>query len=148
MNSVEKGGPAEEAGVEPGDIIIKVDGRDIANSNVLPRIVTQVPPGKRVTLTVWRGGAQRDLGVVVAEMPQETPVVARRGTTPAPKEKGKPNRMGLVLSDLTAEQRKDTDIKAGVLVEDIGGVRGNVQPGDVLLAIINEVTTERAPPYR
>ena len=144
VNSVEKGGPAEKAGVEPGDIIIKVDGREIANSNVLPRIVTQIPPGKRVTLTVWRGGAQRDLGVVVAEMREETPVAARRGAAPSTKDKGKPNRMGLVLADLTPEQRKDADVKAGVIVEDIpGGVRGNVQPGDVILAIVNKgVTTE------
>ena len=62
----------------------------------------------------------------------------RRGGTPAPKEKAKPNRMGLVLSDLTDEQRKELDLKSGgVLIEDVVGVvRGNVQPGDVILAII------------
>jgi serine protease Do len=55
-----------------------------------------------------------------------------------PKEKAKPNRMGLVLSDLTDEQKKELDVKYGVLIEDIaGGVRGNVQPGDVILAVIN-----------
>jgi serine protease Do len=82
--------------------------------------------------------------VVVAEMKDEAPVVARRGTSPTPKEKGKPNRMGLVLADLTPEQRKEADLKGGVLIEEIpGGVRGNVQPGDVILAIINKgVTTE------
>ena len=143
VNSVEKGGPAEKAGVEPGDIIIKVDGRDVVSSNVLPRIVTQVTPGKKVVLTVWRGGQARDIAVVVAEMKEEAPT-PRRGTTPTPKEKAKPNRMGLVLGDLTAEQRKEADVKAGVLVEDIpGGVRGNIQPGDVILAIISKgVTTD------
>jgi serine protease Do len=103
-----------------------------------------VAPGKKVVLTVWRGGQARDIAVVVAEMKEETPTTPRRGTTPAPKEKAKPNRMGLVLGDLTAEQRKEADVKAGVLVEDIpGGVRGNIQPGDVILAIINKgVTTD------
>ena len=144
VNSVEKGGPAEKAGVEPGDIIIKVDGRDVTNSNVLPRIVTQIQPGKKVMLTVWRSGQSREIAVVVAEMKEEAPATPRRGTTPTPKEKAKPNRMGLVLADLTAEQRKEADVKAGVLVEDIpSGVRGNVQPGDVILAIISKgVTTE------
>ncbi|HVE50351.1 MAG TPA: DegQ family serine endoprotease [Casimicrobiaceae bacterium] len=145
VNSVEKGGPAEKAGVEAGDIILKVDGRDVTNSNVLPRIVTQVQPGKKVVLTVWRAGQSREIAVVVAELAQETPRELRRGgTTPAPKEKAKPNRMGLVLSDLTAEQRKEADVKGGVLVDEIpGGVRGNVQAGDVILAIINKgVTTE------
>ena len=143
VNSVEKGGPAEKAGVEPGDIILKVDGRDVSNSNTLPRIVTQVRPGTKVTLTVWRNGAQRDIAVTVAEMKEEAPAAQRRGTPP-PKEKAKPNRMGLVLSDLTPEQRKEADVKAGVLVEDIpGGVRGNVQPGDIILSVSNRgVTTD------
>ena len=57
---------------------------------------------------------------------------------PAPKEKAKPNRLGLVLSDLTDEQRKSIDLASGgVLIEDVVGVvRGNVQPGDVIVAII------------
>jgi serine protease Do len=143
VNSVEKGGPAEKAGVEPGDIILKVDGREVSNSNTLPRIITQVRPGTKVTLTVWRAGAQRDIAVTVAEMKEEAPTAQRRGSPP-PKEKAKPNRMGLVLSDLTPEQRKEADVKTGVLVEDIpGGVRGNVQPGDIILAVASRgVTTE------
>ncbi len=88
VNSVEKGGPAEKAGVEPGDIIIKVDGRDVTNSNVLPRIVTQVQPGKKVVLTVWRGGQSREIAVVVAEMKEDAPVTPRRGTTPTPEGEG------------------------------------------------------------
>ena len=145
VNSVEKGGPADKAGIEAGDIILKVDGREVTNSNVLPRIVTQVQPGKKVVLTIWRNGQQREIAVVVAEMRDEGATPTRRGgAQPAPKEKAKPNRMGLVLSDLTPEQRKEADVKSGVLVEDIpGGVRGNVQPGDILLAVINRgVTTE------
>ena len=73
-----------------------------------------------------------------------TATPARRGS-PAPKEKAKPNRMGLVLSDLTDEQKKELDIKNGVLVEDIAGrVRGNVQPGDVILAIVSRGQTTEA----
>ncbi len=144
VNSVEKGGPADKAGVEAGDIVLKVDGRDVPNSNVLPRIITQIRPGTKVNLTVWRGGQTRDIGVVVAEMKEETPSQSRRGSTPIPKEKAKPNRMGLVLSDLTAEQRKEAEVRSGVLVEDVaGGVRGNVQPGDVIVALISKgVNTE------
>ena len=138
VNSVEKGGPAEKAGVEAGDIIIKADGRDVRTSSELPRIITAIRPGAKVTLTIWRKGAQRDVAVVVAELKEgDAPPPGRRGG-PAPKEKAKPNRMGLVLSDLTDEQKKEADVKGGVLIEDVtGSVRGNVQPGDVILAIIN-----------
>jgi serine protease Do len=144
VNSVEKGGPAEKAGVEAGDIILKVDGREVASSSSLPRIITQVRPGTKVTLTVWRNGATRDIGVTVAEMKEEPQSTQRRGAQPAPKEKAKPNRMGLVLSDLTPEQRREAEVKSGVLVEDIpGGVRGNIQPGDIILSVSSRgVTTE------
>ena len=122
--------------MESGDIIIKVDNREVKTSNDLPRIITAIRPGSKITLTVWRKGASKDVAVTVAEMKDEAATPQRR-TPPAPKEKAKPNRMGLVLVDLTDEQRKELDIKNGVLIEDIaGGVRGNVQPGDIILALI------------
>ena len=68
VNGVEKNGPAARAGVEVGDIILKVDGRDVASSNDLPRIITAVHPGTKVNLTLWRKGAQKDLAVTVAEL--------------------------------------------------------------------------------
>jgi serine protease Do len=145
VNSVEKGGPADKAGVEAGDIILKVDGREVANSNTLPRIITQVRPGTKVTLSVWRNGGTRDIGVTVAEMKEDAQPAARRGSTPAPKEKAKPNRMGLVLSDLTPEQRKEAEVKSGVLVDEVAGaVRGNIQPGDIILAVISRGATTEA----
>jgi len=139
VNSVEKDGPSAKAGVEAGDIILKVDGRDVKQSNDLPRIITSVRPGTKVTLTVWRKGASRDIPVMVAELKEDaqTASTPRRQNAPAPKEKAKPNRMNLVLADLTEEQKKELDVKAGVLVEDVAGVvRGNIQPNDVILAVI------------
>ncbi len=145
VNSVEKGGPAEKGGVEAGDIILKVDGRDVASSVELPRIVTAVRPGNKVTLTVWRKGATRELGVTVAELKDDAGAAQQRRGAPAPKEKAKPNRMGLVLSDLTEEQKKEAEVKGGVLIEEVApGIRGNVQPGDVILAIVNRGQTTEA----
>jgi serine protease Do len=103
-----------------------------------------IKPGAKVTLTVWRKGASKDLTVTVAEIKDEAPAPARRGG-PVPKEKAKPNRLGLVLSDLTDEQKKELDGKSGVLIEDISGsVRGNVQPGDVILSIVSRGQTTDA----
>jgi len=102
-----------------------------------------VKPGTKVTLSVWRKGASRDLAVTVAEMKEESAGPQQRRST-APKEKAKPNRMGLMLSDLTDEQKKTLELKSVVVVEDIATTfRGNVQAGDIILAIINKgVTTE------
>ena len=144
VNSVEKDGPAAKAGVQPGDIILKVEGRDVHSSNDLPRIITAIRPGTKVTLNIWRKGSAKDIPVVIAEMKEDAAAAntPRRGANPAPKEKAKPNRLGLVLSDLNDEQRKSIDLPSGgALVEDVVGVvRGNVQPGDVIVAIIQRGT--------
>ena len=143
VNGVEKDGPAAKAGVEVGDIILKVDGKDVKTSQELPRVITMVRPGSKVNLTIWRKGASRDIAVTVAEMKEDVAAQSRRGS-PTPKEKAKPNRMGLMLSDLTDEQKKEFDLKAGAVVDDIApNVRGNIQPGDVIMAIVNRgVSTE------
>jgi serine protease Do len=141
VNSVEKGGPAEKAGVESGDIILKADGKTITSSTELPRIITSIKPGSKIVLQVWRKGATKDLTVTVAELKDDE--APRTGRNEAPsKEKAKPNRMGLVLADLTDEQKKELEIKNGVLIEDItGSARGNIQPGDVILAVISKGAT-------
>jgi len=144
VNGVEKDGPAAKAGVEVGDIIIKADGKDVRSSNELPRIITTIRPGNKITITVWRKGAQKDLSLTVAEMKEDTGEQQRRGT-PTPKEKAKPNKMGLVLSDLTDEQKKESELKAGVVVDDVAPtVRGNVQPGDIIIAIVRSGTSTEA----
>ena len=138
VNSVEKGGPADKAGVESGDIILKAEGRTVNSSSELPRIITQIRPGTKITMQVWRKGATRDLAVTVAELKEDEQTKAPRKSAPG-KDKAKPNRMGLALSDLNDEQKKELGIKNGVLIEDItGSARGNIQPGDVILAVINK----------
>jgi serine protease Do len=137
VNSVEKGGPADKAGVESGDIILKVDGKTVNSSAELPRIITQVKPGTKITLQVWRKGATKDIAVTVVELKEEEATRPVRRNAPG-KEKAKPNRIGLVLSDLSDEQKKELDVKNGVVVEDItGNARGDIQPGDIILAIIS-----------
>ena len=144
VGSVEKGGPADKAGVEPGDVIVKVDGRDVHGSADLPRIITAVRPGTKITVTVLRKNMAKDLAVTVAELKDDSDAPAKRAGGPATKDKAKPNRMGLVLSDLTDDQKKELDLKNGVGVEAVsGGVRANVQAGDVILAVISRgVSTE------
>jgi serine protease Do len=144
VNSVEKGGPADKAGIEAGDIITKVDGRTVNTSSELPRIITQVRPGTKITLQLWRKGANKDVTVTVAELKEDEAPRPVRRAAPS-KEKAKPNRMGLVLSDLTDEQKKELEIKNGVVVEDIRGTaRGDIQPGDVILAVISRGATIEA----
>lgn len=134
VNSVEEDGPAAKAGIIPGDVILKVDGREVKSSAELPRIITIMPPGKTTTLTVWREGKTKDIAVTIAETEDSSSATPGQSGS---KGTGKANHLGLVLSDLTDEQKKQLGVKSGVLVDDIQGrIRGNIQSGDVILAVI------------
>jgi serine protease Do len=135
VNSVEKDGPADKAGIKPGDIILRADSREVQNSSELPRIITMLRPGSKTELALWRDGATRNVTVTIAESEDDSGATA--GRTPGGKSGAQPNHLGLVLSDLTAEQKKQLEIRNGVLIEDIRGrIRGNLQPGDVIIAVI------------
>jgi serine protease Do len=137
VNSVEKGGPADKAGVEAGDVILRFDGKPISSSEDLPRIVGGTRPGSKVQMQIWRNKSARDLPVVVAEMPDDRAArQARRSGKPA----AVPSQYGLALSDLTESQRSELKVSSGVLVENVQGAgqRAGVRRGDVILAINNQ----------
>ena len=137
--SVQKGGPAEKAGVEPRDVILKFDGKTVTSSGDLPRIVGATKPGAKVQMQVWRNGATKDITITVDELPADEKPGARggkRGKAPDTS-----NRIGLSLSELTAEQKKQLEVDNGLLVEDMApgiAARAGVRPGDVILSINNQ----------
>ena len=117
------------------------------SSAELPRIITAVKPGTRIVLQVWRKGASKDVNVTVAELKEDDAKPVRRTSSgkDKDKEKAKPNRLGMVLIDLSEEQKKELDIKNGVGVEEISATaRGDIQSGDVILALINRGATIEA----
>ncbi|MCX7896598.1 MAG: DegQ family serine endoprotease [Rhodocyclaceae bacterium] len=141
--SVEKGSPADKAGVEAGDVILRFNEKEILSSSDLPRLVGNTKPGTKARLTVWRQGASRELTVTVGEMPDEE-ASARNPRRGKPSSGFEANRLGLILSEPTAEQKKQLGIKNGLIVEEVrNGLRGDVRVGDVLLAVIQRgVRTE------
>ncbi len=138
VNSVEKGGPAEKAGIEAGDVILKFNGKTVNSSEDLPRIVGATRPGNPVTIQIWRNKALRDLQVTVGRMPDER--TARAGQPGAPKQGPAATQYGLTLSDLSEAQRGELKISGGVLVENVKGAaaRAGVRRGDVILAVNNQ----------
>ena len=131
---VESGSPADKAGVQTSDIILKFDGKAVKDSIDLPRLVGATRPGTRSTLTLWRKGAQRELAVTVGEMPDDT---AQAKAEEAPRVA---NRGGLVVSELTREQKSILKLDNGVLVEEVTGpaARAGIQTGDVVVAVNNQ----------
>jgi serine protease Do len=136
VNAVEKGGPAEKAGVETGDIILKFDGRAVSGSSDLPRIVGSTKPGARVAMQVWRKGQTRDVAVTVGEIPDDR-VASSRGVRPGERKPAvAANRLGLVVSDLAEDKRRDLRVQGGVVVDEVREQpRADVRAGDVIVAL-------------
>ncbi|MBE0473174.1 DegQ family serine endoprotease [Rhodoferax sp.] len=146
VRGVETDGPADKAGVEAGDIIIKFDGKKVEKSSDLPRMVGGTKPGSKSALTVFRRGASKDLMVTVAEIEAEKAVAQ----APAIKPKTTPSKMaqamGFELSDLTDAAKKELRIKGGVLVDATSGAaaRAGMRQGDVIMAVANVAVTSVA----
>jgi serine protease Do len=139
VNAVEKGSPAERAGVEAMDIIVTFDGKAVESSSDLPRLVGSTRPGSAASLEVLRKGQMRKLGITVGEL-QEDRVAAA-----APPGRGKPqpeaaaNRLGIVVGELSAEQKKGLGLAYGVVVTDVrADAKADVRKGDVLLVMVHK----------
>ena len=141
MRGVESGSPGDKAGIEPGDIITKFDGKPIEKPSDLPRLVGNTKPGTKSSVTVFRRGNSRDLNVTIAEIEPEKPtkraVDREEPTSKAPSAAAK--SMGLVLSDLTELQKKEFKVKGGVRVDAAtdAASRAGLREGDVVLAVSN-----------
>ena len=136
VNSVEKGGPAEKAGIQASDVILKFDNKEIGSSNELPRIVAATRPGAKVNVQVWRKGERKDLQVTVGETPEERAAKRQPAKKPSGETLGK---IGLTVSELTADQRRELNVAGGVMVENAEGsaARAGIRRGDIILAVGN-----------
>jgi serine protease Do len=138
VNSLEKGGPAEKAGVEPGDVILRFDGKPVTSSEDLPRVVGATKPGSRVAMQIWRNKGARDVQVTVAELPDDRAAAQqKRGAKPPA---AAPGVLGMTLADLTDAQRKELKVEGGVLVNEVQGAaaRAGIRRGDVILGVNNQ----------
>ncbi len=139
VRSVETGAPADKAGVEAGDIILKFDGKPIEKATDLPRLVGNTKPGTRSTVTVFRRGGAKDLAITIAEFEPEKPVRKAADRDAKPKTSGAGLSVGLSVSDLTDAQKKELKLKGGVRVEAStdAAARAGIREGDVIIAIGN-----------
>ena len=129
VSAVEDGSPAAKGGLQPGDVILALDGQEIASSSDLPTRVADLKPGARATLDVWRRGRHQEIGVVVGEA-QEEQVASNDGAAPQ-------GRLGVTVRPITPEEQRQADLRGGVVVEGVNGpaARAGLQPGDVLLSV-------------
>ena len=146
VRGVESGSPAEKAGVEPGDIILKIDGKTIERTSDLPRLVGNTKPGTRSTLTVFRRGSTKDLAITVAEFEADKPTKKASDREEKPKA-SMAQVLGLSVTDLTEAQKKELNLlRGGVRVDSVAepAARAGLREGDVILALSNvEITSAK-----
>ncbi|NLY28752.1 MAG: DegQ family serine endoprotease [Alcaligenaceae bacterium] len=134
VSQVEPSGPAAKAGVLPGDVILKFDGKDIKQMSDLPRVVGQTKPGTRAALEVWRKGKAETLQVRVGEMSTPDEATGK----PAEVEKaGATDALGLQVRNLTDAERSSLNVQGGVQVVDVQepASSAGLMKGDIILTI-------------
>ncbi|SFD92554.1 Do family serine endopeptidase [Massilia yuzhufengensis] len=140
VSTVERGGPAERAGLKSGDVIRRVNGRAIVASSDLPSIIALSRPGERVALDVWREGKLVRLDATLGDASEKPKRAAREDLAQAPDNSA---RLGLALRPLEPIERRQSGIPAGLVIEDASGAAAiaGVEPGDVLISVNGRAVT-------
>ena len=140
--AVNKGAPAGKAGIEAGDVILKFNNKLIETSSDLPKYVRLTKPNNVVPVEIWRNANVKTLRVKIGEMPDDRMQASNKKTI-----KESANRIGLVLNEATAKDKKMLDGRNGLVVTKASGpaVSSQIREGDIILALNNTpVTSVRA----
>jgi serine protease Do len=134
VSSVVSGGPAEKAGIKPGDVILAVNGKVIDVSQDLPTVIARMKPGTEAELTVWRGGKEQKIQVRTDQLDEPQTRTAGRPSGTGSEET---SRLGLSVRPLTPQEKEQAETDGSLVVEQVNGpaAAAGVQPGDVILGI-------------
>ncbi|GAB6846559.1 DegQ family serine endoprotease [Paraburkholderia sp. A1RI_3L] len=130
VSSVDPGGPAAKAGLQPGDVILSVNGTPVTDSADLPSQIAGIKPGTKADIQVWRDKGTKNLSVTIGTL-NDTKVASNDST---PQMQG---RLGVAVRPLTPQEKSGTSLTHGLLVQQAGGAAASagIQPGDVILAV-------------
>ena len=131
VSTVEKGSPADKAGLQSGDVIRQVNGQPIVSSGDLPAVIGLAVPGDSVKLDIWRQGAAKEITARLANADDKAAQVASKKDAPGQ------GKLGLALRPLQPDEKQEAGIDSGLLVQQASGpaALAGVQSGDVLLSI-------------
>ncbi|MBE0557526.1 MAG: PDZ domain-containing protein, partial [Proteobacteria bacterium] len=139
---VTPGGPADKAGIEQGDVIVKFDGKPVADSKELPRLVAATPVGKTITVEVMRDGKEVDCRTTVGEMEEQGTAEAMTAPAHAP--------LGIMVQNITPQVAREFGLKreAGVVVTRVepesAAADAMLRAGDVIREVNRKPVTDVA----
>ena len=138
--SVENGSAAARAGIRPGDVIVRFNGREIGRSAELPPMVGAMAPGSRASLGLIRDGEPVDVVVTLSALDVAAATPQRDGRDAAPAAPASGNALGLAVEALDAQARDALGLQPGegVLVARVEGLaarQAGIAPGDVILRV-------------
>jgi serine protease Do len=152
VSSVAPGGPAEKAGVKPGDVITQYNGKPIQNTTDLQKMVAATRPGSAAALTIVRNGKEQTLHATVEELDLEAERGGRQNRDDQreqPEEQGQ-DSFGLTLGNLTPQMARRLQMpsgQSGAVVTDVdenGPSAGILRQGDVILSVNGQSVSSAA----
>jgi serine protease Do len=145
--SVNDNGPAQNGGIQPGDVILTFDGKAVSDMRHLPRLVAETPVDKTVPVTVWRKRKETPLRVKVGRLDETEQVAAKEPPKKAPTKDDAPTvtALGLTLANISPEMKEKfslADDSKGVVVVDVAkdspAAEKGLKPGDVIVEAAQE----------
>lgn len=138
VSGVEPDAPADKAGILPGDVILKFDGKAITRMSDLPRLVGQTKPGEVAPVEVWRKGKPLTLKITVTELKPEGVAEAPAAPKAKPVE-AQTEVLGMKVVPVSADAQKKLRIKGGVQVTGVEAPASTagIAEGDIILAANN-----------
>jgi serine protease Do len=140
LTEVRPGGPAAQAGLVRGDVVVKVDGKDVTSSGQFRNLIASSGAKKRVTLDVVRDGKPVTMTADLAEVPDDASRAPGQATTPQATSGGALD--GVTFEELTPQMRRTlglNDVQRGVVITDLASnssaAKAGLKPGDVVLEL-------------
>ena len=137
VSSVERKGPAAAAGIEPGDVVLAVDGHPIDRFGELSSRISAMRPGSEATLLLWRNRRDKTVQVRVVELKEPRTAEAGSGAAQPTPAVRKPNSLGLSVRPLNAQEKAEAQTRGSLVVEAVSGAAevAGVMPGDIILGL-------------
>lgn len=131
INAVEPEGPADQGGIEPGDVIVTFDGQVIVDADDLPHVVGMVTPDSEVKVEIVREGRRKTIKVEVGELDSDRLEMASS-------ESGE-DRLGLTVEELDREQSRALRVRGGVVVTEVSpdsaAADAGIRPEDIIVQL-------------